>query len=296
MLTQEYSYAEELALFNAHVREGRTAEAREVLEGLIDREIPEGFLYLSFVDLCKMDNIQTEPDKMREYLRKAIALATGNDPQVVVASKVELARVEAYLGDRSLAIAYLQEARDGFLALDTDARWPEFRQKILIDIADIANHFVKNGYYDLAKLILTAAIDLGAAEPFLYLALGNVCRSLQDSSLYPIARDYLLSAIALAIAKADAQVVVAALAGLADTETLLGDREKAELYRKGARARFKELPAIEQWEELRERIENNGLAPRPIEYLLFTSPCGSCTTAGISRGRFAGKDATCKGC
>jgi tetratricopeptide (TPR) repeat protein len=155
----------------------------------------------------------------------------------------------------------------------------------------MANSHIKEGQYEKAKLILESLVKRNFHQPFIYLALGDVCRSIsnQDQDTSILAKKYYLIAIDLATYTGNRQVIVAAKAGL------------TKVYIRETIAAYNELYDYEKWEELENILpqfhgcqESPG-EYMPAQYMLMMGNCGDCTTSQGRTGIPLGSG-FCKGC
>jgi tetratricopeptide (TPR) repeat protein len=129
-----------------------------------------------------------------------------------------------------------------------------------------ANSFIERDNLPEARKVLEDAISSGEEYAFIYLALGDVCNTLNANK---DAKLYYEKAIEFSLKENDNQVRVAAKSGL------------ARVYFQDAMDDFDALPIIEKTEELKElfpTITGKKIFPAA---LFLSSPCDCTTPSGL---------------
>ncbi len=155
---------------------------------------------------------------------------------------------------------------------------------------EIAHLHIKSDLHDRAVETLK---ECDVHEAVIHLALGDILITKNSDKLVEAKECYeKASKLALASDKKDGQVVVAATAGLAKIEAVLGKTEEADKLLQDAKGKFNSLRNGEKWEELEAKLTTSIGNERS---LLFLSNCGECSTDG-ENGRRSGKPPECKRC
>lgn len=169
---------------------------------------------------------------------------------------------------------------------------------------EIAHLHIKSNLHSIAVETLerccnsgtheAAVVHLAHEAAVVYLALGDISIAKDADSLVKAKKHY-KRARKLASAAEDNQVVVAATAGLAKIEAVLGDTKKAETLLQQAKEKFESLPDEEKWSELEEKLT---FSTSKNSRLLFLSGCPECPTTigGPLDGRLSGIEQKCKRC
>jgi tetratricopeptide (TPR) repeat protein len=157
---------------------------------------------------------------------------------------------------------------------------------------ELANDYVTKGQYEEALKTLEDLVERGCEEGYIYLAIGEICKSCHDRYDPERAKMNFFKAIALGKSSDDHQVVVAAKAGLAGIANLWNREWEAEFFLEEARRDFDRLIPEQQWDELRARIDYNRA---PIDFLVFMSLNGACCTSNLFVGRCMNRDCKSSG-
>ncbi|MGK7950473.1 MAG: hypothetical protein AB4368_17230 [Xenococcaceae cyanobacterium] len=164
-----------------------------------------------------------------------------------------------------------------------------------------ANTCVSESEYIEAIKMLEPLVnsDNSAIQGVISFSLGDIYRCCDGTEDNIHAKEHLSRAIKIASDSdvEDNQVVVAAKAALAQVESVLGNKEKAQQYLQEARDEFQALPELAKWVELKERLEDSSFK---IQDLLFLSGCCACEpddpNIPFPNGRWSGTPPECRPC
>lgn len=143
---------------------------------------------------------------------------------------------------------------------------------------------------DILECLINSRIQPSAV---IYLALGDLyVNEGSDTS----AKSCYTKAVEIALATGDRQVLVAAKAGTANIQAIVGASEANRLAQ-DALAEFEALENIHKWEQIKERVNSLISKEQKLPVLLLSLACGDCNAFG-NPGRYirSGGQWLCTGC
>lgn len=143
---------------------------------------------------------------------------------------------------------------------------------------------------DILECLINSRIQPSAV---IYLALGDLyVNEGSDTS----AKSCYTKAVEIALATEDRQVLVAAKAGTANIQAIVGASEANRLAQ-DALAEFEALENIHKWEQIKERVNSLISKEQKLPVLLLSLACGDCNAFG-NPGRYirSGGQWLCTGC